>query len=96
MDDEDAAAAGFIDDLVHPWRHFADARRSPFAPVLIPHIANDDGRPLGLPLNSFLDWMPITAALGRFEGEASVKLQQFGLRCQKIERDGRQAEGNAP
>ena len=94
MNDEYAAPAGFIDDLVHSWRHFADARRSAFAPVLIPHIANDDRSPFGIPLDGFLDRVPITTFFGGFDGGASVKLQQFGLRCRKAEGGECQAEDN--
>jgi len=43
MNDENALRAGGLQDFVHARRHFGDSAGRAFAPVLVPHVADDDG-----------------------------------------------------
>jgi len=69
----------FILGAISPTRAVA-----PFAPMLIPHIANDQCSPFGVPSDSFLDRVPFATAAGGFDRGASVQLQQLGFRCRKM------------
>ena len=49
MDDKHAAVACGLDHLVHGTGHFCDAACGGFAPMVVPHIADDDCRFCGVP-----------------------------------------------
>ena len=69
MDDEDALLARFFDDFIHPGGHFGDAFGGAFAPMLIPHVADDDGGLPGIPLHDLF-----------FGTLSSVQRQRLGLK----------------
>ncbi len=50
MDDEHAELPGRLQYFVHARCHFRDAGRGPLAPMLVPHVANDHGRVMRIPL----------------------------------------------
>lgn len=73
VDDEDAFVACGAEELIHAWCHLGDACGGGGAPVAVPHIANDDGGFLWLPLDELLVDAPLAldfdAGLhGEFEG----------------------------
>ena len=76
MNDENATTTGLADDRIHPGRHFGNARGGALAPVLVPHVANDQGGPLGIPLRAVFDGHPFAAAFGRFDARARVQLDR--------------------
>src|SRR6185503_3755806 len=49
VDYEDAFAADNPDHLIHRAGEFADAERGGLAPVVVPHVANDEGHLIGWP-----------------------------------------------
>ena len=55
MDDEHAAVARLPDDLVERAGQFDDAAGGRFAPMVVPHVAEDERGLLRVPLGGFLD-----------------------------------------
>lgn len=78
MNDEDTPLARFLDHLVHARCQFADTSSRPLAPMLIPHIADDDGCFLWLPLNGFFDSLELAAAFACLHSAARMKLECLG------------------
>ena len=83
MDDQHAALAGRHEHIVHPRRHLGHAGRRPRAPVLVPHVADDDGRLPRVPFQRLVDDADRRRILGVDRAGAGVQHERrrFGGRC---------------
>lgn len=64
VDDQDTLVAGGLEDLVHAGGHFGDAVCGAGAPVLVPHIADDDGGLGGVPADLIGERLPMSGVRG--------------------------------
>ena len=65
MDDEHAALAGVVHESIHARSHFGDAPGRAGAPMLVPHVAEDDGGAAGIECARGLDGGPVVGARAR-------------------------------
>ena len=63
MDYQDTFIARFADNLIHSWCKLSDSSGCPFAPVLIPHIADNYGGLFGIPFEFLLYDFKSTGAI---------------------------------
>src|SRR4051812_28283563 len=75
VDNEDSTVASGLDGRVHGWGHFGDAFGSAFAPMLVPHIADDDGGFVGVPLDRVLLYLILGAGRGRLDSFPDLQRQ---------------------
>jgi hypothetical protein len=59
MDDEDAALASPFDDFIHTGSHLSHTAGCALAPMLIPHVANNDGRLLRIQGDRLFHDLPV-------------------------------------
>src|SRR5437867_40922 len=75
MDDKNSTFARLLDHLVYPGSHLSYTARRSLAPVLVPHVANDDSRPFGVPASCFLNHAIDTAPWGDLDAAARMKTE---------------------
>ncbi len=78
MQDQDAPAARLLDDFVHARGHFRHALGRAFAPMLVPHVADHDGRPGWVPGDGLFDDLPLAAPFGGLHAAARGQEQGRG------------------
>lgn len=77
MNNQYSALPRILENLVHPRCHFRDPSRGAFAPVFVPHVANDNRRLLRVPLDyPFRDF--------EFVGAAGAKLARSGVKLKEL------------
>ena len=79
MDDEDTAFAQFLDHFVHARSHFRDPGGGAFAPVLIPHVADDCGAAGRLPTDMVGHLFPLVHTCVQFAEPAQIQFQRAWL-----------------
>ncbi len=79
MNNGDAAFAGGLEDGVHAQGKFIDAFGGAAAPVLVPHVADDDGGLFGVEGMVEADLLVLTAAAEGFGAGAQVQVDGGGV-----------------
>ena len=74
MNDEHPALARLVHHLVHAWRHLGDASGRAVAPMLVPHVADDDCSLHRVPLDGRLGHLPLAVAFSSLDARTRRKL----------------------